>query len=389
MPKISRVERADGPRWRFTLNLGRDPVTGNRRQRVYTYDTHAEAKRELARLTGQVVEGTFTDRRNDTLNDTLDAYLASACFERADNTRVSYTGALLPARERLGHRKTQSLTKADIEDLRDWMLSCGRRRGGTPGTPLGARSVRLTLGRLKAALEMACQEGRLARNPAQHVRLPRQDKRPGTTWSEAELRRFAATAAGDRLAACWRLSLLGMRREEVLGLRWGDVDLDARTVTIGRARVLVYGQVIEKEPKSERGYRTLPLDAAAVAALTALQAAQMAEMEAAGAAYANAGYICADELGAPLHPERYSDEFKRLCREVGVPPIRLQDTRHTANSLMAAAGVPDHIRAAWCGHTVAVNVTTYTHARPEDMAVAARALSGILAGGPTGQCDPG
>ena len=68
-------------------------------------------------------------------------------------------------------------------------------------------------------------------------------------------------------------------------------------------------------PKSERGYRTLPLDAEAVAALTALQAAQMAEMDAAGAAYVSAGYICADEMGAPPHPERYSDEFARLCRE--------------------------------------------------------------------------
>ena len=65
-------------------------------------------------------------------------------------------------------------------------------------------------------------------------------------------------------------------------------------------------------PKSERGYRTLPLDAEAVAALTALQAAQM---DAAGAAYVSAGYICADEIGALPHPERYSDEFARLCRE--------------------------------------------------------------------------
>ena len=55
-----------------------------------------------------------------------------------------------------------------------------------------------------------------------------------------------------------------------------------------------------------------------------------------------------------------------------MPRIRLHDARHTVNSLMAAAGVPDHIRAAWCGHTVAVNVATYTHARPEDLAVAAR-----------------
>lgn len=197
-----------------------------------------------------------------------------------------------------------------------------------------------------------------------------------------ELRAFAKVAAEDRLAACWRLSVLGMRRGEVVGLRWSDVDLSARTVTIGHARVLVDGKVDEKTPKSERGFRTLPLpDEDTAAALTALQVRQLEEQEAAGAAYANSGYVAVDELGVPWHPERYTDEFKRLCAAAGVPVIRLHDVRHTANSLLAAAGVPDHIRAAWCGHTVAVNVSTYTHARPEDLAVAGAALALILAPG--------
>ncbi|HTQ92499.1 MAG TPA: site-specific integrase [Streptosporangiaceae bacterium] len=258
------------------------------------------------------------------------------------------------------------------------MLTSGRRRGGKPGTGLSPRSVRLTLGRLKAALALAVADRVLDYNPAEHVELPDQQRRAGTTWSEAELRAFAATAATDRLAACWLLSLLGMRRGEVLGLRWDDVDLSAGTVTIGRARVLVDGRVIEKTPKSARGVRTLPVDPGVSAALTALSAAQMAELDAAGPAYANSGYVAADELGQPLHPERYSDEFARLCRTAGVPVIRLHDVRHTASSLMATAGVPDHIRAAWCGHTVAVQVGTYTHARAEDLAIAAAALSALL-----------
>jgi integrase len=66
-----------------------------------------------------------------------------------------------------------------------------------------------------------------------------------------------------------------------------------------------------------------------------------------------------------------------VAAAAGVPRIHLHDGRHTTNSLMAAAGVPDHIRAAWCGHTVAVNVATYTHARPEDFAQARDALDRI------------
>jgi integrase len=87
--------------------------------------------------------------------------------------------------------------------------------------------------------------------------------------------------------------------------------------------------------------------------------------------------VAAEELGTAVHPEWFSDEFHRLTAAARVPRIRLHDGRHTVNSLMAAAGVPDHIRAAWYGHTTAVNVAVYTHARPEDLAVAGAALNRI------------
>ncbi len=313
------------------------------------------------------------------VNEVCNDYLKSASFEKAANTAVSYAGALQPVRERLGKRKARSITRQDVEDPRDWLLAEGRKRGGKPGTGLGPRSVRLTLGRMTAAFELACQDGHLAVNPARYAKMPSQPKRAGTTWSEEQLRKFLAAAVADRLHACWRLSALGERRGEVLGERWDDdFDADAGTITVNRSRVLADGRVIEKMPKSDRGTRTLPLDADTLAALRSLRKRQREERMAAGAAYEDSGYIAVDERGRPLHPERYSDEFARLCREAGVPVIRLHDARHTVSSLMAAAGVPDHIRAAWCGHTVAVNVATYTHARPEDMAVAGAALSRIV-----------
>ena len=380
MAKIKTIELADGSkRYRFVLDVGKDPATSKRQQRTYTFRLQRQAKAELARLTGQVNNGTFTDRSRETLDEALDRWLKSACFERADNTRVSYANALLPVRERLGKRKLQGITREDIEALRDWMLAGGRKRGGKPGTPLGPVSVRQTLSRLRAALEMACEDGRLAVNPARYVRLPSVPKRDGTTWSEAELRRFLAVADADRLAAAWRLTLYGLRRGEVCGLRWEDVDLDARTVTIGRARVLVEGRAVVKAPKSERGFRTLPLDDVLTAALQALHDRQVTEGMEAGTAYAASGSaVVTDELGAPVGPDWFTNEFRRLAASAAVPRIRLHDGRHTVSSLMAAAGVPPHIRAAWCGHTVAVNESTYTHARPEDMAVAGAALSKII-----------
>jgi integrase len=372
------VPQADGTsHYRITCDAGRDPVTGRRKQVTRTYKLLREAKAEQARIGHQVRTGEYVARWDGTVNELCDDYLASALFEREANTAASYTDAFLPVRERLGHRKAQSVTRQDVEQLRDWMLTAGRRRGGPAGTGLGARSVRHTLGRLKAAFEQACDDGRCYRNPCRGVALPRQVRAGRATWSEEEARRFLEAAAGDRLHAAWRLSLYGARRGEVLGLRWEDIDLDAGTLRIGRARVLVGSTVIVKAPKSERGYRVLPLDPVLVAALRELHRRQAAERLAAGEAYQPSGYVVADELGVPVYPDGFTDEFHRLADLAGCPRIRLHDSRHTANSLMAAAGIPAHIRAAWCGHTTAINVTTYTHVRAEDLTQARDALARI------------
>ena len=378
MPKIRPVpQRGGATHYRFTVDVGRDPETGKRQQRTMTFRLLREAKAELARIGHETRTGTYVKPWDGTVAELLDDYLRSACFEREANTAASYRDAFKPVRARLGHRRAQSITRTDVEALRDWMLTAGRRRGGKPGTGLSPRSVRLTLGRLRAAFEQACDDGKLYRNPCRGVKLPELAEREAATWSAAEVRRFLAVADADRLAPCWRLTMYGLRRGEVCGLRWEDIDLDAGTLTVLVTRPVVDGKPIIKPPKSRRGGRTLPLSRGDVAALRALRTRQAAERLEAGPAYTPSGYVVCDELGAEVSPPWYSGEFHRLRELAGLPRIKLHDSRHTANSLMAAAGVPDHIRAAWCGHTTAVNVSTYTHARPEDFAVALDVLSKI------------
>lgn len=307
----------------------------------------------------------------------IDRYLRHAAFEAEENTKLNYRLALEPARERLGNRHTQAIEREDIEALRDWMLTSGRRRGGKPGTPLGARSVRLTLGRLSAAFELGVRDRKVTHNPVRYVDMPKQVKRDPDTWSAAQVRAFLAAAADDRLHAAWRLTLYGLRRAEVCGLPWEDVDLAAGTIIIAQTRPVVEGTVIVKAPKSRRGIRTLPMDAELAAALGALHDRQVTEAMEAGEAYESSGYVVTDELGAPVHPDWYSDEFHRLRERAGIERITLRNSRATANTLMADAGVPDHIRAAWCGHTVAVNVASYTAVRPESLSAALGALNAV------------
>jgi len=386
---IRKVKLKDGTvRYRLVVDIGRDD-SGKRQQLTRTFDRLKDARAELSRIRHETDKGTFVKPSGITVNDYLDQYLVGATRGRRESTKGSYRDAFRPVRERLGNRKLQSLTKADIEGLVDWMLTSGRKRGGPPGTGLGARSARLTLGRLKAAFEMAVDEGILIRNVVKLVTPPEYTPKERDTWSSAEVRKFLRVAASARLHAAWRLSLYGLRRGEVLGLRWSDIDLKAKTLTVNQARVLVDYKVRIEEPKSRNGKRTLPLDDDLVAALAELRKRQVQESERAGPAY-RAGledldwyaggdeYVVTDELGVPLHPESYSDEFARMLKRAGLRKIRLHDSRHTTLSLMEKAGVPISVISKWAGHyDSSFTMKTYVHASDEDLKRGRQALARI------------
>jgi integrase len=192
------------------------------------------------------------------------------------------------------------------------------------------------------------------------------------------VRKFLGAITDDRLSAAWRLSLYGLRRGEVLGLRWSDIDLAQKTLTVEQTRVLVDYQVVIEKPKSKNGFRTLPLDDELFAGLKALWKRQQAEAEEAGKAYDASGYVVTDELGAPVHPEWYSDEFGRILRSVKLRRITLHDGRHTTLSLMEKAGVPISAISKWAGHyDSAFTQKTYVHAESADLAEGAKSLAKI------------
>ncbi len=386
---IRKVEMRDGTvRYRLVVDIGRDEA-GKRQQLTRTFDKLKEARAELSRIRHETDKGTFVKPADITVGEYLDEYLIGATRGRRESTKASYREALRPVRDRLGDRKLQSVTKVDVENLVDWMLTSGRKRGGTPGTGLGPRSVRLTLGRLKAAFEMAVDEGRLVRNVVKLVTPPEYKPKERDIWSKAEVRKFLRAAAPTRLHAAWRLSLYGLRRGEVLGLRWSDIDLKDKTLTVRQARVLVDYKVRVEEPKSHNGRRTLPLDDDLVAALVELRKRQAQESEVAGAAYGarladldwytdGDKYVVTDELGTPLHPESYSGEFTRMLKRAGLPKIRLHDSRHTTLSLLEKAGVPISIISKWAGHyDSSFTMKTYVHASDDDLKQGRQALAKI------------
>lgn len=393
---IKKITLKNGKtRYRFVADIGRDPQTGKRKQVTLTFDRLKDARVELGKIRHQVAAGTYIAPAKTTLNELMDMWLTTATRDVEEATRANYGTALRPIREFMGERRIQTLTESDVEALVDWMLTSGRKRGGKAGTGVGARSVRLTLGRLRAALSLAVRRQLVVRNVAADVTIPREARKAAAAkkaerkpWEEPEVRGFVAGIKADRLYAVMLLSLLGLRPAEVCGLRWEDVDLKAGTVTIGNTRTIVYIKeekrgsrkaIVEKDAKSESGNRTLPLPAPVAAALKAFHKTQAAERLAAGEAHQGSGYVLVDELGRPMDTAMLRRRAYKLMDTSGVRRTRLYDARHACLSWMANNGVPDVVVSAWAGHSdLGFTKRHYIHSDPQSLKAGSDKLAELL-----------
>ena len=196
----------------------------------------------------------------------------------------------------------------------------------------------------------------------------------GQAWNAAQCATFLTRASQERESALWRLTMLGLRRGEVLGLRWSDVDLDNGMIHVRQARVLEGGVVVVNAPKTKAGTRSLPVPDAVVDDLKVFRAKQAAERLADGS-YRDPELVAVDSIGRGLRPEWYSDEFQRIAADAMLPRIRLHDARHSAASLMASLGIPASIAADFLGHDPVVYLRTYVHNYADDRRAAMETLA--------------
>ena len=384
-------------RYRFVVDAGTDPTTGKRRQLTVTRDTLKEAKAEYARIVSQRNTGTLVLPSQLTVADLVDAWLAQVTPGVELKTARSYIDAMAYVKAQLGAKPVQQLTEEDVTAMVTWMLTSARRIGGKPGTGLSARTVDLTLGRLRAVLTLGIRRGLLARNVAQYVTVPKEarkaarvKKRERKPWDEDEVRQFLTGIRHTREYGGWMLTFIAERPAEVCGARWTqDIDLENGTTTIGNTRTLTYdptrprGQrsvVVEKDAKTEAGERALPLPSPTWAGLKEFRHRQLKEKLATGEAYESSGYVMVDELGKPWKTDKLRREAYKLMDATGVRRVRLYDARHAILSWMANNGVPDTVVSAWAGHSdLGFTKRTYVHPDPQSLKVGSDKLGELLA----------
>jgi integrase len=220
-------------------------------------------------------------------------------------------------------------------------------RGGQHGQPLSTTTVRLVHRVLHKALADAVIEGVLSVNRADRVRPPRRRTAETPIWTAPQIRTFLTSTQRDPLFPAWLLALTcGLRRGELAGLRWQDVDLEAATLTIANQRTTdASTEVVVKAPKGT-SRRTLDLAPGAVAALRAHRAQQDADLPALRVCREPETLLFLREDGSPHLPARLTELFQAATRRARLPVIRLHDARHSCATLALSAGIHPQGRAA-------------------------------------------
>jgi integrase len=374
-----------GQRWWVSLELDPtiDPDTGariRRRRGGGTYRTRRGAEEALRDALDASRRGWQGPDRVTVGGFLVEEWLPAVELRLAPTTAALYrtlmTTYVIP---RLGGVRLEQLTAKDITGLYRDLLRAGSRSGG----PLRPKTVRGVSTTLRRALADAMRAGHIAWNPADAATAPKAipTKEP-KAWGAEELRRFLDHVSDDRLGALWLLAAsTGMRRGELLGLRWIDVDLDAARLRIRETRVS-YGRLqATKEPKTERSRRSIPMSGRCVGALRAWRRSQAEERLAAGAAYSDQGIVFSDELGGYLSPSATSAAFRRTVKAASLPPITLHGLRHTFATLGLEAGVDVLYVSELLGHsTPAITQAVYQHVRPGRLEAAIDTISAAIDG---------
>ena len=199
-------------------------------------------------------------------------------------------------------------------------------------------------------------------------------------WTQAQLAQFLEFVDQDPLYSLWwLLALRGLRRGEAAGLRWHDVDLDNRQLTITNQRTTVGYQVIEGPPKSAASRRTIALDRHTVAVLRAHLRRQRAQYLVTGRIWRPSGYVFTRPDGKPFHPNYFTKRLRFLTDQCGLPPVRLHDLRHGAASLAHTAGADLKTVQDQLGHaSIVLTADTYTSVLPAAQHKAAEATARLI-----------
>lgn len=343
-------------------------------KRVFFYGkTRQEVAEKLSTALNNRMNGTFVEPNKVTVGKWLKTWLENYMKPHLRPTTWQSYEALMsqhviPA---IGEVKLKNLQTCDLQGLYKAKLESGRldRKGG-----LSARTVRYIHSVVFEALEQAVKEQLVVRNVAEAVTLPREEKKEIQPLTSEQVGEFLASIRDERHYPALLLELsTGLRRGELLALRWEDVDLKAGNLKVRQSLVRIHSEkgaekkteLVFQEPKTKHSKRTIPLTAGVLKELKAHKARQAQEKLFLGQGYQDNGLVFCMEDGRPIEPRNFTRRFDGYLERAGIPHVRFHDLRHTFATLMLELDEHPKVVQEILGHSkISMTIDTYSHVMP-------------------------
>ncbi len=353
-----RIEKRAGNDGKVSYRIKWEKGTGprgERRQGSQTFRTRKEAEAALAKAVQEAQSGTALEPTRKTLAEFLTEWEGTLSETIRPTTERRYRDLIRThITPHLGGVRLAKLTALDVQRFYAERL----RAGLSPGT------VQLIHDVLHKALKQAYRWGLILRNPAEFASPPRPQEKEVITWSAEQVVAFLDAADGDDYRALWYLAVLtGLRRGELLGLKWEDLDLERGALSVQRSwsRAARDGWDVGS-PKTKSSRRLLALSTTVVELLKAHRVRQLEYRLRVGATYSDRGFVFTQFEGRPLHVNTIIPRFHKLTDRAGLPRIRFHDLRHTSATLSLAAGTHPKVVQERLGHSsITMTMDRYSH----------------------------
>ncbi|MEQ4489709.1 MAG: site-specific integrase [Dehalococcoides mccartyi] len=360
------IKKRSSDSYSIVISLGRDSVSGKYKQRWITvHGTKKDAQQKLTEVLHEYDTGTIIEPDNTTLAEYLGRWLADMQPRLAPTTIDGYSDVinnyLVPG---LGHCVLSKLTPATIQKYYADTLK-RKRRDGRPGT-LSNRTVRSHHMVLHRALKTAVRLRLIAYNPADNVDPPVASTAKYRAVTPEEMQEILEEVKGTPYyVVFYLLFYTGLRRSELLALKWENIDLVLCQLSVGQSlHQLHSGEIVYRQPKWG-SVRNIALTPSTAVILRGYKETRVLEAKIIGRKFAETDLVFSHPDGSPLLPGSISRKWTRLMRNIGLDGVRLHDTRHTHATLMLKQGIPLKVVQERLGHkSIKTTGDIYAHVLP-------------------------
>jgi integrase len=245
---------------------------------------------------------------------------------------------------------------------------------------MAAATVKHAYHVLKGSMDRAVQAEIIPRSPCVGIMLPKGQKKAPVVYDEEQIRQLIAAAKGTEMELIIDIELcLGLRRGEMLGLQWEDIDFEKNQIHVVRNRVVVDGKSVVKDPKTESSRRTVDVPVQLIQKLRQHKTKCLANRLRLGQAYTVSEYVIVHPDGKPIYPEYVSQMFTKLQKKAGLPKCRFHDLRHLCASIMLMQGVNVKVAQEHLGHKdISTTMNIYSHVLPSVAKEAAQKIGALV-----------